>query len=288
VHGERAVTGVTLSDGTTLDADMIVLCCGVRPRIDLAKDAGLEINQGVLVDDRMRSVTDPDVFAIGECAEHDGRLYGLVAPVWEQARVAASAIADERTAARYGGSVQVTRLKAAGIELAAIGELSCVEEDDLPDDAELVTYSDSRRGVYQKLVLRDGRLAGAILLGDTRTAGTVAQLFERNAVAPEDRSALLMPRRAYGAATAAPSPAVLPARATICQCNGVTKSAICSAWQDGARSVEEIAVRTRATTGCGTCRDTVAGLVDWLAESDPATDAVDASGAAVLASPGRS
>jgi assimilatory nitrate reductase electron transfer subunit len=275
VHAGERVSGVTLSDGTCRDADMIVLCCGVRPRVDLAAAAGLAVDRGVLVDDRLRTVTDETVFAIGECAEHDGRLYGLVAPVWEQARVAATAIADPRTAARYTGSIQVTRLKAAGIELAAIGEQSYVDEADLPEDAELVTFSDSRRGVYQKLVVREGRLVGAIMLGDTRNAGTLAQLFERNAPVPDDRAALLMPRRASASAAAAPSPAVLPARATICQCNGVTKAAICSAWQDGARTTEEVATRTRATTGCGTCRDTVEGLVDWLAESDPSPDTAD-------------
>jgi assimilatory nitrate reductase electron transfer subunit len=275
VHGDERVSGVTLSDGTALDADLIVLCCGVRPRVDLAVDMGLAVQHGVLVDDQMRTVTDQNVYAIGECCEHDGKLYGLVAPVWEQARVAASAIADERTAARYGGSIQVTRLKAAGIELAALGEQSCLDEQELPDGADVVTFTDSRRGIYQKLVLRDGRLLGAILLGDTRAAGTLAQLFERDAQLPDDPASLLMPRRSGGPVTAAPSPAVLPARATICQCNGVTKAAICSAWQDGARSTDEVAKRTRATTGCGTCRDTVDGLVQWLAESDPAGEASD-------------
>jgi len=275
VHGAEQVSGVTLSDGSYRDTDMIVLCCGVRPRVELASSAGLAVDRGVLVDDRLRTVTDDSVYAIGECAEHDGRLYGLVAPVWEQARVAAAAIADPGTAARYGGSIQVTRLKAAGIELAAIGEHSCVDEADLPEDAELVTFSDSRRGVYQKLVVRDGRLIGAILVGDTRNAGTLAQLFERNAPVPDDRAALLMPRRSPVASSAAASPAVLPARASICQCNGVTKEAICAAWQDGARTTEEVAARTRATTGCGTCRSAVDGLVEWLAESDPSSAAAD-------------
>jgi assimilatory nitrate reductase electron transfer subunit len=284
VHGGDAVRAVTLSDGAHLDVDMIVLCCGVRPRVELARAAGLAVNHGVLVDDRLCSVSDENVYAIGECCEHDGRLYGLVAPVWEQARVAASVIADARSAARYAGSVQVTRLKAAGIELAAVGEHSCLDEADVPADADVVTFRDSRRGVYQKLVLRDGRLIGAILLGDTRSAGTVAQLFERNALVPDDPAGLLMPRRG-AAPSAAASPAVLPARATICQCNGVTKAAICSAWQDGARTTGEVAARTRATTGCGSCRDTVDGLVEWLAESDPVDAPSDDALADLLAAP---
>jgi assimilatory nitrate reductase electron transfer subunit len=264
VHADGRITGVTLSDGTRLAADMMVLCCGVRPRVDLARDCGLDVAYGVVVDDCMRTVTDPQVFAIGECAEHRGRLYGLVAPVWEQARVAAAVLADPATPARYAGSTTITRLKAAGVELAAMGDESARDDagDDL-DDTEFVTFVDRARGVYQKLVVHDGRLVAAILLGDTRNAGTVTQLFERRAVLPVDRSALLMVRR-NAPATSATTPTALPARATICQCNGVSKAAITAAWQDGARSAEEIATATRATTGCGTCQDAVCGIIDWL------------------------
>jgi assimilatory nitrate reductase electron transfer subunit len=268
VHGRDRVTGVTRTDGMRVAAELVVLCCGVRPRVELARAAGLDVQAGVLVDDRM-TTADPAVLAIGECAEHRGRLYGLVAPVWEQARVAAATLADPSGSARYTGSATVTRLKAAGIELAAMGEDSPRDETD-DDPAEFVTFTDRARGVYQKLVVRDGRLVGAILLGDTRTVGTVTQLFERGAALPADRSSLLMVRRTAPAAVSM-SPTALPARATICQCNGVTKAAITAAWQAGARSVDEIAARTRATTGCGTCRDTVCGLVDWLAEADTAT-----------------
>jgi assimilatory nitrate reductase electron transfer subunit len=212
--------------------------------------------------------------AIGECAEHRGRTYGLVAPVWDQARVAAAVITGDESA-RYAGSSMVTRLKAVGIELAAMGEQSALDDDDADDDsADLVRFVDRARGVYQKLVVRDGRLVAAILLGDTRTVGTVTQLFERGATMPLDRAALLMVRR-NAPVTAVQSPTSLPGRATICQCNGVTKSAICGAWEEGARSVADIASCTRATTGCGTCADTVQGLVDWLAAADPGERTTD-------------
>jgi assimilatory nitrate reductase electron transfer subunit len=265
VLGAEAVSGVALADGSTIDADLLVLCCGVRPRVDLARAAGLEVNAGVVVDDCLRT-NDPDIFAIGECAEHRGRTYGLVAPAWEQARVAADVIAGRGTT--YPGSVVVTRLKAAGIELAAMGESSL-------DGADDVRFVDGGRGVYQKLVVRDGRLAGAILLGDTRTAGTVISLFDRGGAVPVDRAGLLMARSAATAATA--SPTTLPGRATVCQCNGVTKTAICDAWQGGSRTVAEVAHCTRATTGCGSCRDTVEGLLDWLAAADPEPAAAPAT-----------
>jgi assimilatory nitrate reductase electron transfer subunit len=122
--------------------------------------------------------------------------------------------------------------------------------------------------VYQKLVVRDGRLAGAILLGDTAAAGTLTQLLDRGAALPADRLSLLAGRR-DAAATSAGSPALIPGHATICQCNGVTKAAICAAWQDGARDAGQVAARTRASTGCGTCRDAVEGIVAWMAASEP-------------------
>ncbi len=271
VTGGGRLRGVTLSTGETLDADLLVLCCGVRPRTDLARDAGLAVGGGVVVDDRLHSVSDSDVLAIGECAEHRGRTYGLVAPAWEQALVAAELVADDARPVRYSGSAVVTRLKAEGIELATMGETTGEGPDGDLDD---VRFVDSARGVYQKLVVRDGRLVGAILLGDTRTAGTVTQLFDRGAALPVDRASLLMVGRNAPPATVR-SPTALPGRATVCQCNGVTKAAVCDAWSGGARSVEAIAACTRATTGCGTCRDTVEGLVDWLAAADPDGPPVD-------------
>ena len=264
VRGGDVVCGITLDDGTEIHGDLLVLCCGVRPRVGLARNAGLAVRAGIMVDDELRCITDRDIYAIGECAEHDGRIYGLVAPGWEQARVAATVVTGRQ--ASYAGSAVVTRLKAAGVELAAMGET-------VPDDEDDIRFVDGAHGVYQKLVVRDGRLVGAILLGDTRAAGTVTQLFDRGGALPADRSALLMVRR-NSPVTTVGSPTALPGQATICQCNGVTKTAICDAWQDGARCVDEIATQTRATTGCGTCRDTVQGLVDWLAAADAGVRAV--------------
>jgi assimilatory nitrate reductase electron transfer subunit len=268
VRGDDRVRALILDDGSEVPADLLVLCCGVRPRAELARGAGLAVNVGVVVDDHLRSVTDPDVFAIGECAEHRGQTYALVAPVWEQARVAAAVIAQPEQPVQYHGSRTVVRLKATGIELASLGDPTDTAEDDGDDDgAEVICFSDRARGVYQKLVVRDGRLTGAILLGDTRTVGTLTQLFDRGALLPADRASLLMVRR-NAPATTAESPTALPGRTTICQCNGVTKTGICTAWEDGARTVSEVAARTRATTGCGSCRDTVEGLLDWLTAAD--------------------
>jgi len=287
VRGNGQVRSVVLDDGSELEADLLVLCCGVRPRVELAREAGLAVAVGVVVDDGLRSSTDPRIFAIGECAEHRGQTHGLVAPSWEQARVAAQVITRPGEPVSYPGSLTVTRLKAAGIELASLGEAVTDEEDDADDvssacdmsarggagaagNVEVIRFTDSARGVYQKLIVREGRLTGAILLGDTRTVGTIMQLFDRGAALPADRASLLMVRR-NAPALGARSPTALPGRATICHCNGVTKAGICAAWQDGARSVQEIGARTRAMTGCGTCRDAVEEIVAWLAaDTQPA------------------
>lgn len=267
VVGAPVTTGVVLDDDTEISAGLVVLSCGVRPNTDLARDAGLAVRAGIVVDDQLRSVTDPDVLAIGECAEHRDTIYGLVTPVWEQARVAASTVASPDLRATYDGSTTVTRLKAAGIELTSMGEPTLeAGEDDA--DADVVTFRDSGHGIYQKLVVHEGRLTGAILLGDTRAAGTISQLYDRGADLPADRASLLIVRR-NSPVSVVQSPTLLPGSATICRCNGVTKAGICSAWEGGARALPEIVTCTRATTGCGSCTDTVQGLLEWLAASDP-------------------
>ncbi|MFF5205476.1 FAD-dependent oxidoreductase [Streptosporangium sp. NPDC000396] len=252
--------GVRLAGGETVEADLVVLACGVRPVTRLARDAGLEVARGVVVDDEMRT-DDPSIFAIGECAEHDGTVYGLVAPAWEQAAVVADLVTGTDKASRYRGSRLVTRLKARSVELAAMGETHLTE-----DDAEVVRFSHRAQGTYRKLVIRDDRLVGAILLGETAVVGTLTQLFDRGAPVPLDRAGLLFPNLAGNAV--ADSPVRMPDAAKVCQCNNVTKGQIRGCWESGARDVEAVAAATRATTGCGSCRDAVEGIVGWLREQE--------------------
>ncbi|MDR7278728.1 FAD-dependent oxidoreductase [Catenuloplanes atrovinosus] len=263
---ESTPDGVTLrlAGGRTLDADLLVLACGVRPETGLARAAGLDVGRGVLVDDAMRT-SDPHVWAIGDCAEHDGVVGGLVAPAWEQARVVASRLTGEEPDAVYRQPAVVTRLKATGIDLAAMGASTGPEE---------LVFSDPARGTYARLVIDGDRLAGAIMLGDNPAIGTVIQLFDRGTPVPSDRRALLL-GRALGTApvAVAESPALMPDAATVCQCNNVSKGALVRCWRDGARSVGDVVAATRATTGCGTCREAVCGIVDWLSSVDsPASE----------------
>ncbi|MGS2613742.1 FAD-dependent oxidoreductase [Micromonospora sp. LZ34] len=253
---------LALADGRALTADLLVLSCGVRPDTTLAAAAGLAVDRGVLVDDRLRT-SDRRISAIGDCAQHDGTLTGLVAPAWAQARVVAQVLTGEDPLARYRPRPVVTRLKAAGIDLAAMGD------PDGGGPGEELTFADPARGTYARLRIRDERLTGAILLGDNPAVGTVIQLFDRGQPVPADRRSLLL-GRAFGAPAAAPaaSPALMPDAATVCQCNNVSKGALVSCWRSGARAVDAVVAATRAGTGCGGCRDAVAGIVDWLSEVD--------------------
>ncbi|MCT9932700.1 FAD-dependent oxidoreductase [Planotetraspora sp. A-T 1434] len=249
----------------TVDADLVVLACGVRPVVGLARDAGLEVDRGVVVDDEMRT-DDPAIFAIGECAQHDGMVYGLVAPAWEQAAVVADLVTGADKGARYRGSRLVTRLKAASVELAAMGETHLTE-----DEAEIVRFSHRHKGTYRKLVIRDGRLVGAILLGETPAVGTLTQLYDRGGPLPGDRAGLLFPGPLFPGSTTgavADSPVRMPDSAKVCQCNNVTKGEIRACWESGGRDVAAVAAATRATTGCGDCRDAVEGIVGWLCEQE--------------------
>jgi nitrite reductase (NADH) large subunit len=161
IHGRARVEGVELADGCLIDADAVVFAAGIRPNTALAKEAGISVNRGVLVDDHLQT-SARNIFALGECAEHRGICYGLVEPAYEQAGVLARHLAARDAA--YQGSVVATNLKVSGVNVFSAGEF-------LGSDAcESILLSDARRGTYKKLVIQGGRLAGAVLIGDTADA----------------------------------------------------------------------------------------------------------------------
>jgi len=251
-----------LADGRRLAADLLVAACGVRPCTGLAEQAGLAVDRGIVVDDRLRT-SDPRVYAIGDCAQHDGIVAGLVAPAWDQARVVADLVTSTRPLARYTPRPVVTRLKANGIDLAAMGDTD-------QNDGEVVTFADPARGTYAKLVVRQDRLAGAIMLGDNPTVGTVIQIFDRGGRVADPRNLLLGRAAAERSTTSEVSPALIPDAAVICQCNTVTKGALVRCWRNGARSTSDLVAGTRAGTGCGTCADAVEGIAGWLRREEGA------------------
>lgn len=261
---------LVLADGSRLPADLLVLACGVRPDARLVEDLTGPTG-GVVVGDRMHATGDPSVAAIGDCAEHRGVAAGLVAPGWEQARVLADLVTGTDPLARFQGARPVLRLKAADLDVASAGTPGDLGADPWApvEGVEVVQLADPARGTYVKAVLRDDRVVAAIVVGAPRTASELLLHLERGTPVPMGRATLLLPsERGAAVTTAVTDPTRIPDRATICRCNGVTKGAIVAAFGAGARSVDTLAARTRATTGCGTCVDTCTGLLRWLADAD--------------------
>ncbi|QUQ67916.1 FAD-dependent oxidoreductase [Kutzneria sp. CA-103260] len=258
--------GLQLDDGSLVAAELVVVSAGARPETALAEAAGITVDRGVVIDDSLRT-SAPDVYAIGDCARHPGTVGGLVQPAWEQAAVLAQLLTGADPHARYRGTPVVTRLKTRDVDLASMGE---VHVEPHTTDAEVVRLEDPSRGRYTKIVLRDDRVTGAIVLGAPDVAAAVTQLHDRGTPAPADRMALLL-GRAMPAGDSS-DPAALPASTLICRCNTVDKGRLVGAWHAGARSFDSLVSTTMAGTGCGGCRDTVCALSRWLAEQDPLTE----------------
>lgn len=185
ILGDDVVTGVELANGQTIEADAVVFAAGIRPNAALAKDAGIPVNRGIVVGDRMESAID-GIYAIGECAEHRGACYGLVEPAYEQATVLAEHLAGRK--ADYSGSVVATNLKVSGVGVFSAGDFLAT------NDSDVVVFNDPRRGVYRKLVLREGALTGAVLVGDTRDALWYLELIRSQAPVATMRGDLMFGR----------------------------------------------------------------------------------------------
>ncbi len=215
IRSAGSVSGVVLEDGTVIDAEMVVVTAGIRPNVGLGVVSGLTVERAIVVDDRMQSVDDTDIFVVGECAQHRGQVYGLVAPLWEQASVLADVLTGADPDAEYHGSRNATKLKVAGVDVASMGVQRPEREDD-----EFVRFSEPKRGVYKSVVLRDNRLIGATLLGDTDKVAFLQQSFDRGLPLPEERAELLF---TLSAPSEAEGVAEMDDSAQVCNCNGVSK-----------------------------------------------------------------
>lgn len=250
------VGGVLFKDGTALETDMVVISAGIRPITEIALVSGIDVNRGIVCDDQLRT-SDPEIFAVGECVEHRERLYGLVEPIWEQARVLADVITGKNTDAAYEGSRTGTKLKVMGVELVSMGQT----DPDLPDD-EVLVYRNPNRGIYKKLLVREEKILGAILLGDAEFSDTLMQFFMSEKELPENRSEVMF---AAVEGTTLLDAADLPDGAQICNCNGVCKKTIVECIEDGATSVTAVGAKTKAGKGCGSCRGLIAQLIESTA-----------------------
>jgi nitrite reductase (NADH) large subunit len=267
ITGDEKVTGLEFADGTRLDCDLVVVAAGIKANSGLAARAGLAVERGIVVDNHLRT-DDPRIFAVGECVQHRGQVYGLVAPLWEQAKVLAAQLTGSDPDAAYHGSKVATKLKVMGVEVASMGITEPNEEGD-----EVVQFTEAKKGTYKKLIIRNGRLVGSILLGDIRKAPYLTQAFERNTPVPEERLSLLFD---IGAPSEQASVETMPVEMQVCNCNGVTKGKIMSCVKQGKRSSKSVMEATRAGMGCGACKGLVAQVIEWACggatEEDPSAN----------------
>ena len=255
ILGEDRVRGVRLKDGRELEADIVVMAVGIRPNVELAKSAGLHCNRGVVVNDTMQTY-DGRIYAVGECVEHRGRTYGLVAPLFEQAKVCANHLA-EMGHAQYRGSLTATKLKVTGIELFSAGDFAGGPE------AEELVFHDAARGVYRKLVLADNKVLGAVAYGDTLDGAWYFQLMRDGTDVSAFRDRLLFGQSRIGDSGHGEKRgvALLDDSAEICGCNGVCKGKIVDAiTAKKLFTLAEVRSHTKASSSCGSCT----GLVEQL------------------------
>ena len=258
VIGSDKVEGLVFKDGTRLDCDLVVVAAGIRPNAEIGLRAGLTIERAIVVNDHMQSVDDMSVYAVGECAQHRGRVYGLVAPLWDQARVFADHVTERDRNAAYHGSKLATKLKVMGVEVASMGITEPAESHD-----EVIQFADRTRGTYKKLIVRNDRLVGGILMGEISKAAYLMQAFDRGTPLPEERLALLFD---FGMPVAAPSLDDMPGDTQVCNCNAVSKAAIGACVVAGRSDARAVMAETRAGMGCGSCKGQVEQLVAWFGE----------------------
>ncbi|MGE8359294.1 nitrite reductase large subunit NirB [Pseudomonas sp.] len=254
-NGDGRVCAVKFKDGEVIPADLVVMAAGIRPNSELAEKAGIACNRGILVNDTLQTY-DPRVYAIGECASHRGIAYGLVAPLFEQAKVCANHLA-QLGYSRYQGSVTSTKLKVTGIDLFSAGEFMGAE------GTETITLSDPIGGVYKKLVIRDDVLVGACLYGDTADGGWYFRQIRENYNVSEIRDHLMFGENAIGDVghQGADKTANMPDSMEVCGCNGVCKGTIVKAIQEnGLFSIDDVKKHTKAASSCGSCT----GLVEQI------------------------
>jgi nitrite reductase (NADH) large subunit len=254
ILGHKRAEAVLLDDGTIYPADLVVMAVGIRPETRIATDAGLNVERGIVVDDRMLT-SDPDILAVGECVEHERICYGLVAPLYDMAKVAAKTLTGIDAA--FHPVETATQLKVTGVSLYSAGDFA-----DAPDREEIV-LRDAGSGIYKRLVLKENRILGAVLYGETGDGAWFFDMLRKGADVSEMRDTLIFGQSYQGSAPLDPMAAVaaLPDDAEICGCNGVCKGAITGAIAaKGLTSLDDVRAHTKASASCGSCT----GLVEQL------------------------
>lgn len=250
--GNGHVEGIRFKDGSTVEADLVVIACGIRPNVDLARKAGLTIERGIVVNDHMET-SAPSIFAVGECVEHRGICYGLVAPLYDQGRVLAATITGHKGPV-YEGSTPASKLKVMGIEVFSAGSIRPASEE-----TDTITYEDHIEGVYKKVLVEKNRIVGTILIGDAGDANRFLERMRRKEKIGKKHNLLFEPPAVIGSSEDVMS---RPDSDTICGCLGVSKGRIMEAIRDNkCTSVADVKACTKASSGCGTCASLVTQIL---------------------------
>jgi nitrite reductase (NADH) large subunit len=256
IVGNHKAEGVRFKDGTELPADFVVIAAGIRPNVELGRKAGLNVNRGIVVNDFLET-SNPDIYAVGECVEHNGVCYGLVAPLMEQGKVLAATLSGNK-GPRYEGTVPAAKLKIMGVDVFSAGDFS-----EATPGNDVVRYEDPALGIYKKLILRENRLVGAILVGETGDSHRYMEWLQNKVDLREVRKQLLFPEPA---ADTGLDVAQFPDTKVICGCHGVPKGVIVQAIRDrGLTTLSQLKECTRASTGCGSCTGLCQSLLKAVA-----------------------
>ena len=267
ILGRKRVEGVQFSDGTRLTADLVVFAVGIRPNVKLAADSGIEVNRGIVVNDRMET-SAPRVYAVGECAEHRGMVYGLAAPLYEQGKVLAKVLCDVETEG-YGGSTLYSQLKVSGVDVFSVGEI--MESD----SAETIKMYNGLARTYLKIIIRNERIAGAVMFGDISDSSKLLHAIKQGAGLSvlddigrqSGESVEVSKGERYKAVM------MMAEKEIVCSCNGVSKGVIVQAICDKKLGgVDEVQACTRASSSCGGCKPLVQTILDYVLESGGAVE----------------
>jgi nitrite reductase (NADH) large subunit len=263
ILGSKRVEGVSFKDGTEAEADLVVMAVGVRPNIQLAKESGIETNRAILVNDYMET-NIPNIYAVGECVEHRGIVYGLVKPLYDQGKILAKRICGLESKG-YEGTILSTQLKISGVDVFSVGQFASDES------LKLIEIYDELDGTYKKLVFEDSKIVGAVLFGDTRDRTRLLDMItKKQDVADVEKVTLFQSSSGGGDSIASMAHSEM-----ICNCNGVPKGAIIEAvLKNGLTTVEQVKKCTKASSSCGGCKPLVSDLLSYI-QSDEFDEVIE-------------
>ncbi|QYK65505.1 MULTISPECIES: nitrite reductase large subunit NirB [Paenibacillus] len=257
VYGQDRVQGLRFSDGSELEADLVVMAVGIKPNIQVAVQSGMETNRGIVVDDLMRTSV-PDVYAVGECVEHRGTCYGLVAPLFEQGSVIAKHLAGADTEG-YMGSVVSTKLKISGVDVFSAGEFITQPEHTV------IVAKDEWKRTYKKVLLRENKIVGTVLFGDVSESASLQKYVRQQTLMTDEIYGQIMGTGCSNHGAKTSSAETMADDEIVCGCNGVTKKAIVDAInENGLTTVDEIKACTGATRSCGGCKPVVEQILQYV------------------------